>query len=376
MSFNVDGFLRLSDVDVERRRVFVRADLDCPFDEAGALAADDKLRAVLPTLKALLEREAQVVVGAHLAPRSDGLEASPRSLEPCAAKLAELLDAEVYLPDRCTGLLTQKLIAELRPGRLVLLENLLADPREAAADASLARDLAQGVEVFVGDCLAGPHQLCSMIELPRLVRERALGLTLERELVVANRLRHEWGPGLVMVVGGRFAHYRAVLAFAAASPGVTVLAVGELARSLSERPTDTSEATAAEDAAALADAPSASEKAEARAWLQKAKTRGVIVELGNDSEVVDRMVPAFERARATLLVGVLPVDAASKAAISAASRGSSIVASVDGPSEDILTLLDHPGPPKTRFVSSGGQSFLALLCGQKLAGVEALRRVG
>jgi 3-phosphoglycerate kinase len=224
--------------------------------------------------------------------------------------------------------------------------------------------------VVVGDCLAGPHHLASMTLLPRSIRERALGLAMERELLFANRLRHEWGSGFVLVVRGGFAPYRQLLNFAVTHPGLTVVALGPLGRMLADRPASDLEVES------RSNDPDPAEAAEARSWAQKARSRSVSVELGQGAEAIDRIEATLGRSKATLLIGVSPVDAATNAVVSAAPRGNGVLVSVAGAREDVLTLLDHPGPSKSCFASNAGQSFLGLLCGQKLSGVEALRRVG
>jgi 3-phosphoglycerate kinase len=347
MPFNVDGFVRLSELDVERRRVFVRADLDCPLDAEGQVQSDAKLCAALPTLRTLLDQEAQVVVGTHLSSSEGGV---PRSIEPCAARLCELLEAEIYLPDESTGLLPRKLANELRPGRLVVLENLLRDPREADGDESLGRALARGIEVYVGDCLAGPHELASIAKMPQLVHERAIGVRFEAELVAANRLRHAWGKGMVLVVAGAFRERRGLLEQAIEQPGVVVCAAGELGRTVNDARQQGESRDA--DATLLA---------EARTWLAKAARRGVTVEV--DEAVFAKLL---ERARATLFVGSAP---SFSTLLDAARRGSGFITLVEsGP------LLDTSSFERSGFVSTAGEAFIGLLCEHKLAGVEALRR--
>lgn len=365
----VDGFTRLLEVEVERRPVFVRADLDAPVAPDGTLLDDSKIVEAVPTLRWLLDREAQVVVGAHRQRRDAAAggappeSAEPESLEPCAARLAELLDTEVYLPDQSTGLLAKKLRTELRPGRLLVLENLLRDPREATGDPALGRALSEGIEVYVGDCLAGREELSSLVSLPRFVRERAIGLRLEQELVHANRLRHAWEQGLVLLLGGTFGERCALLDHALSHPRAVVVPMGELGSQLVR-------------ASAGADPLDSSELAEARSWLAKANARNLTLELGLGGQAVHRACERLGRARATLCLGAR--HAASDrddALLASAVQGTGLLVVVHDLETPARALLDQPQRSRSVFVSTGGDALERLLCEQKLPGVEALRRV-
>jgi phosphoglycerate kinase len=370
---SVDGFTRLAEIEVERRPVFVRADLDAPVGADGTLLDDTKILAAVPTLRFLLEHEAQVVVGAHRSVSgARGVSASGArdpepvaTLEPYAARLAEVLETEVYLPDRSTGLLTRKLKNELRPGRLLVLENLLLDPREARQDVAFGHELAEGMEVYVGDCLAGPHTHTSLCMLPKFVRERALGLRLEQELVAANRLRHAFGHGLVLLLGGDFGQRSALLDHALLWPGACVVPVGNL-RELLVRAERARPDPNDHDAVVLA---------QARSWLAKANSRGLGVELADDSEALTRTTERLSRARATLVVGRPSANAPRDAALLTSSvKGSGLLVAVHDESGLAGDLAQRPDRSRGVFISTAGDAFERLLCEQKLAGVEALRR--
>lgn len=389
-----DGFVRLRDITVERSRVFVRADLDCPSTAGGELSDDAKLVAIVPTLRALLEKEAQVVVAGH---RGDQTERNPRGdLEPVAARLAELLDTEVYLPDESIGLLSKKLVNELRPGRLVVLDNLLYDVRESEGDASFARELADGVELYVAECLSGPHHYASIFRMPKCVRQRVIGLHFEQELIAVNRLRHLWSNKSVLVAGGRFDQRLPLLNWAG-QQRLTVCVGGALARTLfraggKQQPIDEADRT---------------ELAAARSWLRRARDQGAEVllptsvvcdgsaterelsELGPQmrlldvgAETAERYAARIEQAPSSLVVGSFSEGFASAGAersgtqtiLDGCTRSVGFSTIVDEPDLAVRSLLDEIALQRIGFISSAGAAFVSLLCHQRLAGVEALRQ--
>ncbi|HEY1318757.1 MAG TPA: phosphoglycerate kinase, partial [Streptosporangiaceae bacterium] len=122
----------IDDVAVDGRRVLVRADLNVPLD-GDQITDDGRIRASLPTLTTLIGRGARVVVCAHLG-RPGGRPDLKYSLAPVAARLGGLLGQEVSFPGDITGPEARAAIAALRPGGLVLLENLRFDAAETSQD--------------------------------------------------------------------------------------------------------------------------------------------------------------------------------------------------------------------------------------------------
>jgi phosphoglycerate kinase len=149
----------IDDVAVEGRRVLVRADLNVPLD-GDRIADDGRIVASLPTLAALISRGAKVIVAAHLG-RPGGRPDPKYSLAPVAARLAELLGQEVGFPGGIAGAPARAAVAALRPGGLVMLENLRFDEAETSKD-----DMARGH--FAGQ-LAALRQLTADIWRPYVV---------------------------------------------------------------------------------------------------------------------------------------------------------------------------------------------------------------
>lgn len=262
---------RLEDLAVENRRVFVRADLDPLVADLGA-EDDPSLHAALPTLRHLLAAGARVVVGAHLGEP----DAEPAAIDDVAAWLAERLDAEVRMPDEVRGDGVAKLVADLRPGGLVVLPNLFLDPGEATNDPKFAQALANMTDAYVNDALSASSQpWASVATLPRLVPHVAAGLRLRTELDALNALEHPESPCVAIVGGSPWEVHREALGplIERLRNGDHVLAAGETALLL----------LATQSGGSVGGCtPTTAQRREADRILAKAQARGVQVWLPID----------------------------------------------------------------------------------------------
>ena len=192
----------LDDLDVDNRRVFVRVDFNVPLNDAGEITDDTRIRAALPTLRELRKRGARMVLASHLG-RPKG-KIDPRySMEPVAARLAELMECEVRLPDEVVGDGVTKLVNDTRAGQIVLLENLRFDAGETKNDPDFTRALAKLADAYVNDAFGVSHRShASVVGVPGLLREHAPGRLLERELQALSRVVESPSRPFVAVVGG------------------------------------------------------------------------------------------------------------------------------------------------------------------------------
>ncbi|MEO3743261.1 phosphoglycerate kinase [Plantactinospora sp. B5E13] len=191
---------------VSGRRVLVRADLNVPLDkETGAITDDGRIRAVLPTLTALRDGGAAVVVCSHLG-RPKGAPDPKYTLAPVAKRLGELLGAEVGFATDTVGESARATVEALTDGQVALLENLRFNPGETSKDeagrGAFADQLAGFAEAYVDDAFGAVHRKhASVYDVPARLPHFAGRLVL-REVEVLARLRHEPDRPYVVVLGG------------------------------------------------------------------------------------------------------------------------------------------------------------------------------
>jgi phosphoglycerate kinase len=193
--------LTIEQLELAGRRVFLRADLNVPLD-AGAVTDDTRLTAVLPTIQHAIARGASVVLASHLG-RPKGKPAPEFSLRPVAARLEALLGVPVPLAPDCVGGPVEELAKALRPGQVLLLENLRFHKEEEANDEGFARALAALADCYVNDAFAAAHRAHASIEaITHFLKPAAAGLLMRRELDALTRILERPERPVVALLGG------------------------------------------------------------------------------------------------------------------------------------------------------------------------------
>jgi phosphoglycerate kinase len=194
----------LSTIDVAGKRVFLRCDLNVPLKE-GDIKDDGRIKASLPTIQALLEKGASLVIAAHLG-RPKG-EAKPElSLAPVAKRLSELLGREVKFTGEVTGAAVTAAAESLKAGEILLLENIRFSAAETSKEeserAAFAQELARLADVYVGDGFGAVHRKhASVFDLPQLLPHVA-GKLVAAEVEVLKKLTQNPERPYGVVLGG------------------------------------------------------------------------------------------------------------------------------------------------------------------------------
>jgi phosphoglycerate kinase len=195
----------IDDLDVRGRRVLVRVDMNVPLatgpDGAVTVADDTRILAALPTIEDLRARGARLVLVSHLG-RPDGHPDPALSMAPVAARLRELLHADVRLAPAVVGEEVRALTERLHDGDVLLLENVRFEPGETRNDPALARALAELADVYVDDAFGAAHRAHASTEGVAHLLPAAAGRLLSREVeTLTGILAHPRRP-LVAIVGG------------------------------------------------------------------------------------------------------------------------------------------------------------------------------
>src|SRR5215471_13460404 len=192
----------IPELDIAGRRVFIRVDFNVPLTPDGKVSDDTRIRESLPTIKLAIEKGARVVLASHLG-RPKGKPDKKYSLEPVAARLAELLGADVALTDEPVGDGARKVVNDLHAGGVALLENLRFSPAEEANDEAFARALASYADVYVNDAFGTAHRAhASTVGMTKFVAAKGMGFLMEREVKFLGKLLGEVDRPFVAVIGG------------------------------------------------------------------------------------------------------------------------------------------------------------------------------
>jgi phosphoglycerate kinase len=191
----------VEDLDVGRKRVFVRVDFNVPLDKAGNITNDSRIRAALPTIRYLLDHGAAVILASHLG-RPKGKPVPEMSLAPVVRRLTELLGLHVLLAPDSVGPEVQRIARELAPGQVLLLENLRFHPEEEANDPEFARQLASLADLYVDDAFGSAHRAHASTEGITHYLPSAAGFLMQKELQALGSVLQNPRHPLAAVIGG------------------------------------------------------------------------------------------------------------------------------------------------------------------------------
>lgn len=380
------------DISVKGKRVLVRVDFNVPL-ESGEVVDDTRIRAVLPTIRYLLDRGAAVILMSHLG-RPKGLVQEDLRLDPVGRRLSELLGQEVVKVDDCVGPEVGRATKSLQPGQVLLLENLRFHPEEEENDQGFARQLASLADVYVNDAFGTAHRAHASTTGVTEYLPSVAGLLMERELqMLGDALANPTRPFVAVLGGAKVSDKIGVIRNLLSKVDLLLVGGGMANTFLKAQGHQVGESLVEDDSLALAKDILAQAGGKlvlpvdvvvADAFAEDANTQTVGVEQVPPGwrilDIGPRTVGLFEdrlRSAGTVVwngpMGVFefPRFAAGTIAL-ASSLASAPATTIVGGGDSIAALQQAGLAEKMTHVSTGGGASLEFLEGKVLPGVEAL----
>jgi len=384
--------LRMSDVNLSGKRVFIRADLNVPQDDAGNITDDTRVRASLPAIEQALKAGAAVMVTSHLGRPKEGEFDPKESLEPIAKHLSQLLKREVPLKrDWLNGV-------DVKPGQVVLLENCRFNKGEKKNDEALSKKMAALCDVYVNDAFGTAHRAEATTEgIARYAPVACAGPLLAAEIeALSKALGNPKRPLVAIVAGSKVSTKLTILEALAAKVDQLIVGGGilntfllatgaRIGKSLAERELvgDANKVMAALMAkgghvplptdVVTAKKFAADAKAETKSMRDVAED-DMILDIGPQSAKV--MADMLAKAGTIVWngpVGVFEFEQFGQGTRTVASAiANSSAFSIAGGGDTLAAIAKYGITDKISYISTGGGAFLEFLEGKKLPAIEVL----
>src|SRR5512142_1559974 len=191
----------IRDVDVTGKTVIVRVDVNVPQDKEGNVTDTTRIEAALPTIRYLLERSVKVILMSHLG-RPDGKVVEKLRMAPVAKELERLLGQPVKVAPDSVGPGVERMVRDLKPGQVLLLENLRFHPEEEANDAGFAKQLAFLADLYVNDAFGTAHRAHASTAGIAGYLPAVAGFLMEKELNALGGILENPQRPLAAIIGG------------------------------------------------------------------------------------------------------------------------------------------------------------------------------
>ncbi len=192
----------IDEMDLKGKRVMFRFDFNVPLDANQNITDDTRIRSVLPTINYALDENAKVIVISHLG-RPKGKAVEKMSLAPVAKRLSRLLGKNVTLTKDVLGPEVRKTVDEMKPGDIVMLENLRFDLGRRKTTTSLPRNWPAYADVYIDDAFGNAHRShASNVGITKFVKTCGAGFLMKKELTYFNKALEKPARPLVAIIGG------------------------------------------------------------------------------------------------------------------------------------------------------------------------------
>ena len=191
----------INQIDFSEKKAFVRVDFNVPFDDAGRISDNSRIVAALPTIKYILSSGGSCILASHLG-RPKG-KTKDLSLSKLVPELEKLLSTKVLFSDDCIGEKTESQCSDLKPGEVILLENLRFYKEETNADESFAKKLSNLAEIYVNDAYGTTHrEHASTATMAKFFDLKSPGILLENEITSLKKLMDNPTRPVTAIIGG------------------------------------------------------------------------------------------------------------------------------------------------------------------------------
>ena len=385
----------VKDIDASGKRVLVRVDFNVPQDESGSITDDTRIKAALPTIRYLIDRNAKLILVSHLG-RPKGVTEKLR-MDPIAKRLSELLGKPVKKVDDVIGPDVEAAVNALSPGDVVLLENVRFHAEEEANDPGFAKKLASLADIYVNDAFGTAHRAHASTEGVAHYLPAVSGFLMQKEIdYLSKAIAHPDRPYLAVLGGAKVADKIPVIENLIDKVDVLLIGGGMAYTFLKAKGYEVGKSLLDESSLGLV-----------KEQMDKAAAKGVKLELPDDVLVADRLAPdadtkiapasaipadwigldigpkTCDRFRRYILeagtvvwngpMGVFEMEpfAGGTRAVAQAMADSGAVTIVGG--GDSAAAVEQMGfADKMSHVSTGGGASLEFLEGKQLPGVVAL----
>ena len=192
----------IDEVNLQGKRVIIRVDFNVPLDDSLKISDDSRIRAVIPTINHVADEGAGVILCSHLG-RPKGRVCPEFSLAPVAKRLKRLLGKDVTFAPDCVGPKVINLASQLKPGDVLLLENLRFHPGEETNDPQFASELASLGDVYINEAFGAAHRVhASTVGIPTFIKTSAAGYLMRKEVECLERAVENPTRPFVAVLGG------------------------------------------------------------------------------------------------------------------------------------------------------------------------------
>jgi phosphoglycerate kinase len=386
----------IRDIDVNGKKVFIRVDYNVPMDENQNITNDKRIVATLPTLNYLLENNAALIIACHLG-RPKGERVPEFSVAPVAKKLGEIMGKEVKFASDCFGPEAEKMAADLKPGEILVLENLRYHKEEEKNDPKFAEQLAKLADIVVNDAFGVSHRAHASVEGITKFIPAVAGFLMENEIkfvgqAVANPVR----PFVAIIGGAKVSDKIGVISNLLEKVDTLIIGGGMANTFVAAQGFNTGKSLVEADKLELA-----------RELIEKAKATKVNLLLPTDMVIADKFAadaqtavvgldgikdewmaldigPETAKTYAASLVdaktvvwngpmGVFEMDAFAKGTEAVAKAvADSSATSIVGGGDSIAALKKTGLSDKISHISTGGGASLEFLEGKVLPGIAAL----